>query len=231
MAATFVDYNGNQGTGTNNADFGFSFPSFKKQDIKVEVDNDIKTLDTHYQINTYNVVSGGTVTFTAGNIPSLATQEIRIYRETDVATDSGDYDPKAVFQAGSSIKADDLNNNIKQALFAAREQQEQTVQTHEIKNSAVTEPKVKDGSVTTNKIATGAVTSAKIGNNQVNSQHYVNNSIDTIHYAALSVNNSALGVDAVNGNKIADNSIDSEHYVDGSINTQHIANAQITHDN
>ena len=230
MAATFVDYNGNQGTGTNNADFGFSFPSFKKQDIKVEVDNDIKTLDTHYQINTYNVVSGGTVTFTAGNIPSLATQEIRIYRETDVATDSGDYDPKAVFQAGSSIKADDLNNNIKQALFAAREQQEQTVQTHEIKNSAVTEPKVKDGSVTTNKIATGAVTSAKIGNNQVNSQHYVNNSIDTIHYAALSVNNSALGVDAVNGNKIADNSIDSEHYVDGSINTQHIANAQITHD-
>ena len=37
MAATFVDYNGNQGTGPNNADFGFSFPSFKKQDVKVEV--------------------------------------------------------------------------------------------------------------------------------------------------------------------------------------------------
>ncbi len=228
MAATFIDYKGNQGTGTNNADFGFSFPSFKKQDVKVEVDNDIKTLDTDYQINTYNVVSGGTVTFIA-NIPSLATQDIRIYRETDVATDSGDYDPKAVFQAGSSIKADDLNNNIKQALFAAREQQEQTVQTHEIKDSAVTAPKVKDGSVTTDKIANGAVTSAKIGNAQVDSQHFAANSIDTIHYAPLSVNNSALGVDAVNGNKIADNSIDSEHYVDGSINTEHIGNGQITH--
>ena len=152
MAATFFDYNGNQGTGTNNADFGFTFPSFKKQDVKVEVDNVVKTLDTDYQINTYNVVSGGTVTFIA-NIPSLATQKIRIFRETDVATDSGNYDPKAVFQAGSSIKADDLNNNFKQALFAAKERQEQTIQTHEIKDAAITTAKIADSNVTTAKIA------------------------------------------------------------------------------
>ena len=38
MATTFVDY-----TGDGNATKAFSFPSYKVEDIKVEVDNVVKT--------------------------------------------------------------------------------------------------------------------------------------------------------------------------------------------
>ena len=233
MAATFVDYNGNQGTGTNNADFGFTFPSFKKQDVKVEVDNVVKTLDTHFTIPTYNVVSGGTVRFTAGNIPSLSTQKIRIFRETDVATDSGNYDPKAVFQAGSSIKADDLNNNFKQALFAVREEQEQTIQTHEIKDAAITTDKIKDLNVTTAKIADDAVTADKLANS-INTAIAANTAkIGNATHTGEVTGATALTIaaDAVTGAKIADNAIDSEHYVDGSIDHVHLANDAVDGDN
>ena len=111
MATTFVDY-----TGDGNATKSFSFPSIKEADIKVEVDNVVKTVSLHYNITSYTTTGGGNVVFTSGNIPTSPSL-IRIFRDTDV--DSA----KATYTAGSSVKAGDLNNNNTQLLYAAQEEQ------------------------------------------------------------------------------------------------------------
>ena len=109
MATTFVDY-----TGDGNNNKAFSFPSYKEADIKVEVDNVVKTTSTHYNISSYTTSGGGTIVFTSGNIPASGAA-IRIYRDTDVDA------AKATFTAGSSVKAGDLNNNNTQLLYAVQE--------------------------------------------------------------------------------------------------------------
>ena len=98
MATTFVDY-----TGDGNATKSFSFPSIKQADIKVKVDDVVKTVSTHYNITSYTTTGGGNVVFTSGNIPA-SPAAIRIFRDTDV--DSA----KATFTAGSSVKATDILN-------------------------------------------------------------------------------------------------------------------------
>ncbi len=206
MATTFVDY-----TGDGNATKAFSFPSYKEADIKVDVDGVIKTSGSHYNITSYTTTGGGNVVFTSGNIPS-SPAAIRIYRDTDVDT------AKATFTAGSALKAEDLNNNITQLLYASQEEQNQTILTSNI----------KDAAVTTAKIAADAVTAAKIADDVVNSEHYAAGSIDTEHIADSQITTAKIGADAVTNAKIADDQIDSEHYVDGSIDTAHIGDSQVT---
>ena len=126
MATTFIDY-----TGDGNNNKTFTFPSYQKSDVKVEVDNVVKTPSTHYNITNYTTTGGGTVEFTSGNIPDSA-ELIRIYRDTDISTTSGEYDPKATFQAGSSVRSVDLNNNQKQALYAIAEEKDQNITAAEI---------------------------------------------------------------------------------------------------
>ena len=125
MATTFVDY-----TGDGNATKAFSFPSIKEADIKVDVDGVLKTSGNHYNITSYSTTGGGNVVFTSGNIPA-SPAAIRIYRDTDV--DSA----KASFTAGSSIKAGDLNANNKQLLYAAQEEQNQTILGTDIKDGVI----------------------------------------------------------------------------------------------
>ncbi len=144
MATTFVDY-----TGDGNATKSFSFPSIKEADIKVDVDGVIKTVSTHYNITSYTTTGGGNVVFTAGNIPA-SPAAIRIFRDTDV--DSA----KATFTAGSSVKAGDLNNNQTQLLYAAQEEQNQTIQTADIKDGAVTSAKILDGTIVNADVNTSA---------------------------------------------------------------------------
>ena len=114
MANQQNSYTGSQGTGTNSADFSFTFPSFTTGEVKVEVDNVVKTLTTHYTVENFNTTSGGTVRFTAGNIPT-GTTPVRIFRQTDVDS------PKATFSAGSSLKAGEINDNFKQVRHALQE--------------------------------------------------------------------------------------------------------------
>ena len=98
MANQQNSYTGDQGSGQDNAFYDFTFPSFTTSEVKVEVDNVVKTLTTHYTVEEYNTTSGGKVKFTAGNIPT-GTTPVRVFRETNV--DSA----KASFSAGSSLKA------------------------------------------------------------------------------------------------------------------------------
>jgi len=242
MATTFVDY-----TGDGNATKSFSFPSIKEADIKVEVDTVVKTVSTHYNITSYTTTGGGNVVFTSGNIPA-SPAAIRIYRDTDV--DSA----KATYTAGSSVKAGDLNNNQTQLLYAAQEEQNQTVITSRIKDAAVTTAKIKDDNVTMAKLASGAlptditvasanivdgtivagdiansaITTDKLNNLAVTTAKITDANITTAKIADSNVTTAKIAADAVTGAKIADDSINSEHYVDGSIDTAHIADSQIT---
>ena len=103
------------GTGSQTAfQFTIEYDSTKISDLKVEVDNVLQTETTHYSI------SGTTLTFVSA--PAAGTNNIRIYRSTSL--DSAG----AVFAAGSSIRATDLNNNQDQFLFAAQELQNDQLQ-------------------------------------------------------------------------------------------------------
>ena len=222
MATTFVDY-----TGDGNATKAFSFPSYKVEDIKVDVDGVIKSSGTHYNITSYTTTGGGNVVFTSGNIPS-SPASIRIFRDTDVDT------AKATFTAGSAVKAGDLNNNMTQILYAAQEEQNQTIQTQDLKDGAITSAKILDGTIVAGDLASDSVTTAKIADNAVTMAKLGSGTLPTditvasANIVDLSVATADIAADAVTGAKIADDSINSEHYVDGSIDTAHIADSQVT---
>ena len=131
--ATFKQYTASGGASEN-----LSIPTFTSDEIKVRVDGVLKTAATHYNITSYTT-NGGTVTWTSGNVPNNVT--VRIYRDTNLTA-------KAVYQAGSSIKAGDLNNNQNQALRAL-EEADQLVQTYEIDDGAVTTAKMAFNSLDT----------------------------------------------------------------------------------
>ena len=99
MAAT-ISYTGN-GTLTQ---FTFPFEYLDESDIKVSLDGTNTTA--------YSLANATTVEFDTAPASGVA---IRIYRVTN--SDS----LKATFFAGSSIRAQDLNNNFNQALYVTQE--------------------------------------------------------------------------------------------------------------
>ena len=154
MATTFVDY-----TGDGNATKAFSFPSIQQSDIKVKVDEVLKSSGTHYNITGYTTTGGGNVVFTSGNIPT-SPSVIFIYRDTDV--DSA----KATYTAGASVKAGDLNANHEQVLFALQEEQNQLERIGDIKDGAIDSAKIKDDTIVNADInSAAAIAGTKISPN------------------------------------------------------------------
>ena len=154
------------------ADIDFTIDTFSSDEIKVYVDGELKSAGVHYNINPYNSNSQSTVDWigTAPSSPSI----VRIIRETDVLNQGNTaVKGRAEFQAGSSVKAEDLNNNQKQVLRGLQERLDQKIQRYDI----------DDGEVVRSKIAADAVDGTKIADDSINSEHYVADSIDTEHYA------------------------------------------------
>jgi len=163
MATTFVEF-----TGDGSASKPFSFPSIQESDIKVEVDGTLKSSGTHYNITSYTTTGGGNVVFTSGNIPSSPSL-IRVFRDT--AVDNA----KATYTAGASVKAEDLNDNHKQLLFAAQEEQNQLIVTAKIRNGQVTSDKIKDGTIVNADInASADIENTKIADGLLNAGITVN---------------------------------------------------------
>ncbi len=158
MATTFVEY-----TGDGNATKAFTFPSLQESDVKVRVDGVLKTTSTHYNITSYTITGGGNVVFTAGNIPS-SPANIRIYRDTNVDT------AKATYTAGSSVKADDLNNNNTQLLYRAQEEQiPNLIHSYDIDDDAVTMDKLAGGALPTDvTVASANIVDGTIVNADIN---------------------------------------------------------------
>jgi hypothetical protein len=136
MATTEHFYTGNGSTTT----YPFTFPYLKNADIKVSLDDVLKTETTHYTVSSTNIVFGSAP---GSNVA------IRIYRDTDVDTS------KATFAAGSSIRATDLNNNETQLLYGAQEQK-QLIRTADIDASQITSAKIKDDTIVNADINTSA---------------------------------------------------------------------------
>ncbi len=129
------------------ADINFTIDTFSSDELKVYVDGVLKTAGVHYNINPYNSNSQSTVDWTTNNAPS-SPSVVRIVRQTDVLNAGNNaVEGKATFQAGSSVKAADLNNNTKQVLRALQEHNDQLIQTYDIDDGAVTTAKIKDGTI------------------------------------------------------------------------------------
>jgi hypothetical protein len=103
--ATSVQHNGNGST----ASFSIPFSFLANAEVDVTVGGVLKTLGTHYNI------SGSTVTFTSGNIPPSATNNVKFQRDTNIST------KKVDFQDGSVLTETDLDTNSDQVLFAQQE--------------------------------------------------------------------------------------------------------------
>tara|TARA_R100001463_G_scaffold24426_1_gene58201 strand:+ start:524 stop:1534 length:1011 start_codon:yes stop_codon:yes gene_type:complete len=129
MPATYTD-NGNTPDGSL-LEFTYTFPILTTEDVKVSLNGVVQATTKYTVDNTSNPTK---ITFNSTSIDST-TQEtsgapksgvtVRVFRQTTVGKTSGDYNPKAVFAAGSSIRASDLNNNQEQALYSIQELQEQ----------------------------------------------------------------------------------------------------------
>ena len=138
------------------ADINFTISTFSSDEIKVYVDGVEKSAGSDYNINPYNSNGQSTVDWigTAPTSPSI----VRVIRQTDVMnTGNTAVEGKATFQAGSSVKAGDLNDNTKQALRAIKEQQDQKIQSYNIEPNAILTAAIKDDAVTMDKIANGSL--------------------------------------------------------------------------
>jgi hypothetical protein len=175
--------------------YSFSIEYIKAEDIKVEIDGTplTYTTNTNPSSGQYKVVS---TTVTLGAAAAAGSGNVHIFRETDLDTAA------AVFAAGSSIRAADLNACHDMVRLASQEQH-QLQRTPDIKDQAITSAKIKDGTIVDADISgSAAIAQSKIATGQlpsgitINSANIVNQSI-----VNDDVNNSA----AIAGTKISPN--------------------------
>ena len=121
------------GDGSNLGPFSFTFKWLEPTDIKVTVAGVLKTVGTHYNLQSlnYTTKTGGQVLFTAGNAPANGAA-IVVYRQTD------DSDLAATFYSGSAIRAQDLNNNFTQGLYVTQESSNVAASATSTANTALT---------------------------------------------------------------------------------------------
>ena len=150
MATTEHFYTGNGSTTT----FAFTFPYLSNDAVKVELNNVLKTENTSGQTNNDYTISNTNIVFNSA--PSNGVN-VHIYRNTNV--DSA----QAVYAAGSSIRAADLNNNQTQLLYSTQEAQSQLIRTTDIKDGAVDSTKILDGTIVNADInASAAIEGSKL---------------------------------------------------------------------
>ena len=149
--ATEVSYNGDGSDKT----FDITFPFLRDSHVKVQVGGQLQTATTHYSI------SGTVVTFVTA--PVSGTANIRLYRDTP-------FTPLHDYSAGSSLKADALNDNQQQVLYAVEEAKLVTVTAGGITTGSKNDLTVNSNSdwvvnsnaIETSMIADNAVTLAKL---------------------------------------------------------------------
>ena len=179
----------------NDKTFDITFPFIDTTDVKVALAGVTKALDTDYTI------SGSVLTFTTAPGNAVA---INIYRNTDITS------AQAIYTAGASVKAADLNNNQNQALYKLEEV----------------------GTVTASDSGLGLVAGSK-GDIHVNTatDWYIRDGVvENSMLANFTLNGSKLAANCITADKIADDQIDSEHYVAGSIDNEHLANNSVNGD-
>ena len=178
MATTEEFYNG------GNTSYPISIEYIKATDIKVEIDGTPLTYNANPTSGQYKVVG---TTVTLGAAASAGNGNVHIWRHTDLDS------PAAVFAAGSSIRAQDLNACHDLVRFASQEQH-QTLKTVDIQDASITTVKIKDGTIVGDDISdSAAIPFAKLATGNlpasitINSDNIINGSIkaDDIEAGAL----------------------------------------------
>ena len=164
--------------------YSFNFPSLSANDITVTVGGSTKTITSYYTVENWTADAGNNPYIKFTSSTARGTGTIRISRST---TSSG---PEHDFQAGSAIKAADLNTCNQQNIYLAQENRDSinalalgdassaiqidsaniknlTIQAIDLATDSVETDKIKDSNVTTDKINNLAVTEGKIADNNV----------------------------------------------------------------
>ena len=144
--ATEVSYNGDGSDKT----FDITFPFLRETHIKVQVGGQTQSITTDYSI------SGTVVTFVTA--PPSGTANVRLYRDTP-------FTPLHDYSAGSSLKADALNENQQQVLYAVEEAKLVTVTAGGITTGSKNDVTVNSNSdwvVNANAIETSMIASDQV---------------------------------------------------------------------
>lgn len=182
------------GDGSNLGPFSFTFKWLEPTDIKVTVAGVLKTVGTHYNLQSlnYSTKTGGQVLFTAGNAPAN-NAAIVVYRQTD------DSDLAATFYSGSAIRAQDLNNNFVQGLYVTQESSNIAASATSTANTALTNSSTAISTANTalstaNTAATNAsaaVSTANTANTNASAAVSTANNANTNATAAVNTANAA----------------------------------------
>ena len=171
---------------TNNLGYSFTFPSLSQSAVKVSVNNVDKTITSDYTIHNWTEAGNSNAYILFTSATARGTGTVRIYRHTQGSI------LKHTFQAGSAIKASDLNRVNTQALFLAEEAREYVnnlaladggspvvISGSNIADNSITTTKILDLEVTTADLSQGAVTTPKIGDTQVTDTKLANDAVTT----------------------------------------------------
>ena len=210
MANTFTTFTGN---GSNLDSGTIPFERFAETEIKVEV-NDIAVNNytivgatTTQTAGAYSNISGGVIRFN-NNSPNSDVCEssgapkngllVLIYRSTD--GDSNKY----TFQAGSSIKADHLNQTLTQIRRLAYERQNQYIRHSQIGDKAVESVNIKDDTIVNADINSSAgIVPSKLGSGALPSGV----TVASANIVDGTISPDDLGTNSVTTVKILDNNV------------------------
>ena len=126
MATTQNEHNGN---GTVRK-FAFTFPYIKEDDVKISLRTSIADVtviaSTEYTFPSateiqFNALSGAATTFQETTGAPKTGVIVRVFRDTDITTE------RVTFFPGSSIRAQDLNDNTLQNLYSSQERKNRAI--------------------------------------------------------------------------------------------------------
>ena len=229
--------------------YNYAFPVIADTDIKVAVNGVIKTVTTHYTLDTGNT----RITFVSGQEPSVG-DYVDVYRDTD------DDPITTTFVAGSTLRSGELNDNFKQVLYLTQEADNQGLSTlggtmdgtiHMGRDQKITfEGSVDDGNDTTLTVAnpTGArtitlpnvtgtvittgdtksITGGMIDDNTIAAAQLAPNSVGNSEIADNAVNTAEINNGAVNHDKLTSDSVIEAKIANNAVTTAKINTNAVT---
>jgi len=208
MATTENTYTGDGSLKT----FSFTFPYLEETDIRVSLNGS----DT----SAYSLANATTIQFNTAPSNGVA---VRIYRVTDQAA------PPTTFFAGSSIRAQDLNDNFLQTLYVAQETDAiaRNLTAGDIAPGSITSLQLADESVSTLQLADDAVTTAKLATNSVRTDALYSNSDEFNDIFRPVVTDSIRNL-AVTTAKIADSAVTTDKIYNEAVTTAKIDDDAVT---
>ena len=170
MATTYNDNHTNTPNGSH-LWFGYTFETIKDADVSVMLNGKTQAT-TKYTVNSTS--NPTRITFNNTNIDSTVQETtgapktgvtVRVFRDTGVDTPS---DKRVTFQAGSSIRANDLNKIYEHALFALQEEQERIIQAEDIGPNSIASSNIIDGTIVNADVSdSAAISGTKLADNSI----------------------------------------------------------------